>query len=75
MGHAYGYVALAIELLAYAAQMVYLPLVSRKYGTLSLTAMYYSIASIATAATLVAREHNDISQVRRFDVGSLPRVS
>jgi drug/metabolite transporter (DMT)-like permease len=63
VGHVFGYIALVTELLAYAAQMVLLPAVSKKYGAVTLTAMYYSVASLATAATLVWREHDDLSQV------------
>lgn len=63
-GTPFGYCALALELLAYAGQMVYLPRLSKKYGTLSLTAMYYTIASFATAITLGLRERDQLGSVR-----------
>ena len=68
MGHAFGYTALAIELLAYAGQMVLLPRISKQYGTVTLTSMYYTVAAAATAATLVVREHDDLGQVLRFSL-------
>ena len=65
-GTPFGYCALALELLAYAGQVVYLPRISKKYGTISLTAMYYTIASFATAITLGLRERNQLGSVRSF---------
>jgi hypothetical protein len=62
-GHVFGYAALVVELLAYAGQMVLLPKVSKRYGSLTLTSLYYTVASLATAATLVLREHGDLTQV------------
>lgn len=63
MGHAFGYAALVVELLAYAGQMVLLPKVSKRYGSLTLTSLYYTVASLTTAATLILREHGNLSQV------------
>jgi drug/metabolite transporter (DMT)-like permease len=60
----FGYGALVLELLSYAGQMVYLPRISHKYGPVTLTAMYYTVATAATSATLIAREHDHLDQVR-----------
>ena len=73
-GTIFGYSALALELLAYAGQAVYMPRISKKYGTVSLTAMYYTIASVATGLTLVVRERNQLGDVRCFHSESMPDV-
>lgn len=44
--------------------MVLLPRISKQYGTVTLTSMYYTIAAAATAGTLVIREHDDLGQAR-----------
>lgn len=62
-GHAFGYAALVLELLAYAAQMVYLPNLSKRYKPLTLTAMYYTVATAASAATLILRDKDDLWSV------------
>jgi hypothetical protein len=55
-----------LELLAYAAQMTFLPRVSKNYRPLTLTALYYSVATVASAITLLIRERDDLSQVSSF---------
>lgn len=60
----FGYCALTLELLAYAAQMVYLPNLSKKYKPFTLTAMYYTVATVASAGTLILRERDDLLSVR-----------
>jgi hypothetical protein len=64
VGHAFGYCALALELLAYAGSAVYMPRISKRYGTVTLTALYYTVASVATAITLLVRERNQLGDVR-----------
>jgi drug/metabolite transporter (DMT)-like permease len=59
----FGYGALVFELISYAGQLVYLPRMSHKYGPVTLTAMYYMVATAATSATLVVREHDHLDQV------------
>ena len=73
-GHLFGYAALAMELLAYAGQAVYLPKISKKYGTVTLTAMYYTLASAATALTLFVRERDELGEVRAVLQVSLQRL-
>jgi drug/metabolite transporter (DMT)-like permease len=65
-GHAFGYAALILELLAYAAQMTYLPTLSKRYKPLTLTAMYYTVATLASAATLIVRDRDDLLSVRTY---------
>eukprot|EP00892_Ulva_mutabilis_P007089 jgi/Ulvmu1/4752/UM020_0036.1 len=62
-GHAFGYGALALELIAYAAQMTYLPRVSKRYKPITLTAMYYTVATIASAVTLLIRDRHELDQI------------
>lgn len=62
-GHMFGYAALTLELLAYAAQMTYLPSLSKRYKPLTLTAMYYTVATVASAATLILRDRDDLLSV------------
>jgi drug/metabolite transporter (DMT)-like permease len=63
-GHAFGYAALTLELVAYAAQMTYLPRLSKRYKPLTLTALYYTVATAASAVTLLVRDHGELDQVR-----------
>lgn len=62
-GHAFGYTALIVELLAYAAQMTYLPRVSKRYKPITLTALYYMVATVASAITLLIRDRDELTQV------------
>lgn len=62
-GHTFGYVALVVELIAYAAQMTYLPRVSKRYKPITLTALYYMVATVASAITLLVRDRDQLEQV------------
>lgn len=50
-------------MLCYAGQMVWLPRLSSKYKPLSLTAIYYSVSTVASILTLVVRERDDLSRI------------
>lgn len=62
-GHTFGYLALIVELIAYAAQMTYLPRVSKRYKPITLTALYYMVATVASAITLLIRDRDQLAQV------------